>query len=112
MTREAKAQEYARNCAEYNNLPVEVEHLLHTAFIAGYNEREDEEKKTCHQVSEELPKVDKFRKYITVLARKGDNVFIAFYSVLTGFNLSSSFYSEWAISGITHWMPIPEIKED
>lgn len=58
MTREEKAQKFARNCAEYNNLPIEVEHLLHTAFIAGYNEREDEEKKTCHQVSEEPSPVD------------------------------------------------------
>ena len=65
-----------------------------------------------HKVSEELPKVDKYRKCIKVFARKGDDVFVAFYSVMAGFSLSSSFYTEYALSGITHWMPIPEIKED
>ena len=53
MTREEKAQEFARNCAEYNNLPIEIEHLLHTAFIVGYNEREDEEKNPWHKALED-----------------------------------------------------------
>ena len=65
-----------------------------------------------HKVSEELPKVDKYRKCIKVFARKGDDVFVAFYSIAAGFSLSSSFYTEYALSGVTHWMEIPEIKED
>lgn len=65
-----------------------------------------------HKASEELPKVDKYRKCIKVFARKGDDVFVAFYSVVAGFSLSSSFYTEYALSGVTHWMEIPEIKED
>ena len=70
-------------------------------------------KNPWHKVSDALPEVDKYRKCIKVFARKGNDVFVAFYSVMAGFSLSSSFYTEYALSGITHWMPIPELpKED
>lgn len=66
-----------------------------------------------HKVSEELPEVDKYRKCIKVFARRGDDVFVAFYSPIVGFSLSSSFYTEYILSNIEYWMPIPELpKED
>ena len=79
-------------------------------FVCGY--RYGLRANLWHKVSEELPEVDKRRKCIKVFARKGDDVFVAFYSVMAGFSLSSSFYTEYALSGVTHWMEIPEIKED
>lgn len=65
-----------------------------------------------HKVSEELPKVPERMKCVKVLVKKGDNHYVAFYSPIDGFSLSSSFYGEYALSGVTHWMEIPEIKED
>ena len=65
-----------------------------------------------HKVSEELPEVDKYRKYIKVFARRGDDVFVAFYSPIAGFSLSSSFYTEYILSNIEYWMPIPELPKE
>lgn len=111
MTREEKAQEFARNCAEYNNLPIEVEHLLHTAFIAGYNEREDEEKNPWHKASEELPKESGsyFVKYTI------DSCSVPYDGICRYYEcrwINAHRLGNGRIH-ITHWMPIPELpKED
>lgn len=101
MTREEKAQEFARNCAEYNNLPVEVEHLLHTAFIAGYNEREDEGKNPWHKASEELP--EEKGMYL---------VWIVEYNHPVTMLWGDYGWDNPLQDAVTHWMEIPEIKED
>lgn len=87
--------------------------MLECAFTKGAEWADAHPVNPWHKVSAELPKVDKYRKCIKVFARRGDDVlFVAFYSVVAGFSLSSSFYTEYTLSDITHWMYIPEIKED
>lgn len=86
--------------------------MLECAFTKGAEWADAHPKNPWHKASEELPEVDKYRKCVKVFARKGDDVFVAFYSPVAGFSLSSSFYIEYNLSGITHWMEIPEIKED
>lgn len=34
---EELAEKYAESCAKVNNLPIEIQHLLETAYIAGVN---------------------------------------------------------------------------
>lgn len=82
------------------------------AFVGGYRYGLREGKNPWHKTSEELPEVDKYRKCIKVFARRGEDVFVAFYSPVVGFSLSSSFYTEYMLSNIEYWMPIPEIKND
>lgn len=99
MTKEEKAQEFARNCAEYNNLPIEVEHLLHTAFIVGYNERDDEEKKPWHKASEELPK-------------EGLHILMAHKMKNGDYMTEAIWYPEPSITdNMEYWMEIPEIEK-
>ena len=89
-----------------------LKNWLHGAYSMGYTEAINHPINPWHKASEELPKVDKYRKCIKVFARKGDAVFVAFYSPVAGFNLTSSFYVEYALFDMEYWMEIPKIKED
>lgn len=81
-------------------------------YIDGANWADNHPVNSWHKTSEELPEVDKHRKCIKVFARREDDVFVAFYSPIAGFNLSSSFYTEYILSNIEYWMPIPELPKE
>ena len=110
MTREEEIKHAAYS--HYCNSESVCFNLMCNSFKQGAEWADTHPVNSWHKTSEELPEVDKYRKCIKVFARRGSDVFVAFYSPIAGFNLSSSFYTEYILSNIEYWMPIPELPKE
>ena len=79
-----------------------------SAFLAGANWADENPKNPWHHIGDQMPKD---REKIFFCKKDGAMYYGWFDERMQCFLTIDPDCTKWTINGVTHWMPIPEIKK-